>query len=256
MCVVYNLPQAPAPLAPSTSEAAPLLESTSPPTLRLPRLQLCTSTPSPACPSMPTRAWRSCGRRTTRWAAVRGAGCGRARVHDASVHAWQVGPQQGHSRATAGAALQPRAALRAAAVLALRHPSQDGCKGNTGSASPAGGAFGATGFGAGAASSPFGAPGSSPAFGAASSPAFGASAPTFGAASAPGGWYKGGTRVAGWACPPTSWPLATHAGLGRHPRSSPVPAPCSSLWGIRCGLALAIWAICPGLWSQQRSCLW
>ncbi|PRW58789.1 nuclear pore complex NUP98A isoform X1 isoform B [Chlorella sorokiniana] len=60
----------------------------------------------------------------------------------------------------------------------------DGCKGNTGAASPAGGAFGASpAFGA--SSSPFGAPTSSPAFGAASSPAFGASAPAFGATSAP-----------------------------------------------------------------------
>ncbi|KAL4426686.1 hypothetical protein ABPG77_004742 [Micractinium sp. CCAP 211/92] len=61
----------------------------------------------------------------------------------------------------------------------------DGCKGNTGASSPAGGAFGTTGFGATASSSPFGAPSSSPAFGAASSPAFGASAPAFGASSAP-----------------------------------------------------------------------
>ncbi|PSC76893.1 nuclear pore complex NUP98A isoform B [Micractinium conductrix] len=63
---------------------------------------------------------------------------------------------------------------------------QDGCKGNTGAASPAGGAFGnTTTFGA-AASSPFGAPASSPGFGAASSPGFGATAaPAFGAASTP-----------------------------------------------------------------------
>ena len=60
---------------------------------------------------------------------------------------------------------------------------QDGCKGGTGAASPAG-AFGAPAFAAApAAGSPFGAPASSPAFGAASSPAFGASAPAFGAAS-------------------------------------------------------------------------
>lgn len=64
----------------------------------------------------------------------------------------------------------------------LPNPLQDGCKGNTGAASPAGSAFGASpAFGA--SSSPFGAPSSSPAFGAASSPAFGASAPAFGATS-------------------------------------------------------------------------
>ncbi|KAI3438757.1 hypothetical protein D9Q98_001175 [Chlorella vulgaris] len=60
----------------------------------------------------------------------------------------------------------------------------DGCKGNTGAASPASGAFGASTFGA-STSSPFGAPTSSPAFGASSAPAFGASAPAFGAAPAP-----------------------------------------------------------------------
>ncbi|KAL4425557.1 hypothetical protein ABPG75_009573 [Micractinium tetrahymenae] len=70
---------------------------------------------------------------------------------------------------------------------------QDGCKGNTGAASPAGGAFGTTGFGATAASGPFGAPSSSPGFGAASSPAFGASSPAFGVSSAPafGGFGAG-----------------------------------------------------------------
>lgn len=79
-----------------------------------------------------------------------------------------------------------RASAQRATAL-IMHPmpphSQDGCKGNTGAASPAaGGAFGAT-TAFGASSSPFGAPSSSPAFGAASSPAFGASAPAFGATS-------------------------------------------------------------------------
>lgn len=77
----------------------------------------------------------------------------------------------------------------------LPNPLQDGCKGNTGAASPAGSAFGASpAFGA--SSSPFGAPSSSPAFGAASSPAFGASAQAFGATSCePGSSFE---RLEDW----------------------------------------------------------